>query len=250
MNQWESLREVKQKEIRQLIGTQLSEVTPSIRDFAQYVTTHKQDLAVIAALKRTDPRSRHSWVERDLVAVAQECDDADVGAVAVYTEPSVFGTSLNDLKMVSAAVSAPVLCLDLILHTVQIHQARLHGADAVLLWAAAVDAASLATLVAVAGTVHVTPVVGVQTQAELEQALTAGAFLIGVASPPSERLDATHIAALAAQVPQRKTIIALNEISTLEEYTALQGIVDAVLVGNRLLDAADVSVALTEMTGG
>jgi indole-3-glycerol phosphate synthase len=249
MNQWESLREVKQEEIRQLAGTQLSEVTPSIRDFAQYVTTHKQDLAVIAALKRTDPRSGHSWAGRDLVTVARECDDAEVGAVAVYTEPSVFGASLNDLKIVSAAVSAPVLCLDLILHTAQIHQARLHGADAVLLWAAAVDATTLATLVAVASAVHVAPVVGVQTQAELEQALTAGAFLIGIASP-SERSDAAHIAALAAQVPQRKTIIALDEISVLEEYNALRGIVDAVLVGNWLLDAADVSAALAELTGG
>ena len=54
---WESLRAAKQAEIRQLATVQLSEVTPSIRSFAQSVTTHKQDLAVIAALKRTDPQT-------------------------------------------------------------------------------------------------------------------------------------------------------------------------------------------------
>ncbi len=108
---WKSLRTAKQAEIQQLAGVQVSEVTPSIRNFAQYVTTHKQDLALIAALKRVDPQTGHSWHDRDLVVLAQECDDAEVSAIAVYTEPSVFGTSLDDLRAVSVAVSAPVLRL-------------------------------------------------------------------------------------------------------------------------------------------
>src|SRR5437867_13354347 len=74
---WESLRAAKQAEIRQLATVQLSEVTPSIRSFAQSVTTHKQDLAVIAALKRTDPQTGHSWAGRDLVSLAQECDRSE-----------------------------------------------------------------------------------------------------------------------------------------------------------------------------
>src|SRR5438128_235565 len=105
---WELLRAVKQAQIRQLTGERLSEVIPSIRNFAQYVTTHRQELVLIAALKRADPQTGRSWNGRDLLALAQECDDAEVGAVAVYTEPTVFGTSLDDLKVVSAAVSAPV----------------------------------------------------------------------------------------------------------------------------------------------
>lgn len=245
---WESLHAAKQEEIHQLTNVQLSEVTPSIRSFAQYVTTHKQDLAVIAALKRVDPQSGRSWPGRDLASLARECDDAEVGAIAVYTEPSVFGASLEDLRTISAAVSAPVLRLDLILHPAQIHHARLCGADAVLLHAGVVDAATLESLVTVASSVHVAPVVSVQTQAELERALAAGAFILGITSP-SGVLDLVHLNILAAQVPPQKTSIALDEISNSEEYAALQGKVDAVMVGNMLLDAADVSMALADLIG-
>src|SRR2546428_826953 len=130
---WESLRAAKQPEIRQLASVQLSEVTPSIRSFAQSVTTHRQDVPV-------------------------------------------------------------------------------------------------------------------QTQPDLKQPLAAGAFILGIASPCG-RMDRAHIGVLAALVPPQKTVIALDEISTPEEYAALQGKVDAVMVSNMLLDAADVDAALEDLTG-
>jgi indole-3-glycerol phosphate synthase len=244
---WELLRAAKQAEIRQLVSERLSEVTPSIRNFAQYVTTHKQDLAFIAAFKRTDPQTGRSWNDRDLIALAQECDDAEVGAIAVYTEPTVFGTSLEDLKAISAAVSAPILQLDLILHPMQIHQARLCGADAVLLHAGAVDTATLSHLVNIATSTHMAPVLAVQTQAELERALAAGAFILGIASP-SGVLDLPYLARLAAAIPSQKTVIVLEEISTAEEYAALRGKVDAVLIGNVALDAHEVDAVLEKLS--
>ncbi len=226
----------------------MSEVTPSIRNFAQYVTTHKQDLAFIAALKRVDPQTGRSWNDRDLVALAQECDDAELAAIAVYTEPSVFGTSLDDLRAVSVAVSAPVLRLDLVVHPTQIYQARLCGADAVLLCADAVDTATLTNLLTVASSAHVTPVVAVQSEAEVEQALAAGAFILAIASP-SGQVDLAQIDALIALIPAQKTTIALDEIRTPEEYSALQGKVDAVLVSSIILDSSAVDAALAEIDG-
>lgn len=245
---WKSLHAAKQIEIRQLASVRVSEVTPSIRNFAQYVTTHKQDLAFIAALKRVDPQTGRSWIDHDLVALARECDDAEVGAIAVYTEPSVFGTSLDDLRAVSAAVSAPVLRLDLLVHPTQIYQARLCGADAVLLCAGAVDTAALTNLLTVASSAHVTPVVAVQNEAEVEQALAAGAFILAIASP-SGRLDLAQCQTLAAAIPPQKTLIALEEISTPGEYAALRGKVDAVLVGNGILAASAVGQALADLAG-
>ena len=67
---WASLRAAKEIEIQQLEATRLSEVTPSIRDFSHFVTTHKQELALIAALKRNDRDTGKSWPDRDLVALA------------------------------------------------------------------------------------------------------------------------------------------------------------------------------------
>jgi len=244
---WELLRAAKQAEIRQLTDTRLSEVTPSVRSFSQYVTTHKQELVLIAALKRADPPTGRAWPDRDLVTLAQECDDAEVGAVAVYTEPTVFGSSMQDLRAIAAAVSAPVLHLDLILHPAQIHQARLCGADAVLLVAGAVDVATLTSLMTVASSLHVAPVVAVETSAEISQALAAGAFLLGLTSP-SGMLDLALVDALVAEIPVQKTVIVLDEIRTSEEYAALRGKVDAVLVSEAVLDAPAVDAGLKSLT--
>jgi len=245
---WELLRTAKQAEIQRLVSVQVSEVTPSIRNFAQYVTTHKQEPALIAALKRVDPQTGRSWNDRDMVALAQECDDTEVGAIAVYTEPSVFGSSLDDLRSVSLAVTAPVLRLDLLVHPAQIHHSRLRGADAILLCANTVDTAALTDLVTVASSLHMTSVVAVQNEAEVQQALAAGAFVLGIVSP-SDALDLPHLARLAAVIPSQKTVIALDEISTPGEYVALQGTVDAVLAGNVVLDAPDAGTALANLAG-
>ena len=248
---WESLRAAKDAEIEQLASLPLSEVTPSIRAFAQYVTTHKQELAFIAAIKRIDPHTGRCWQETDLVTLAQVCDGAEVGAIGVYTEPSVFGTSLEDLQTVSEAVSAPILRLDLVVHARQVHQARLCGADAVLLCASILDTVTLTHLVTVASSAHVTPVVAVRTEAEVEQALTAGAFVLGISSPSgkSDKIDMKQIEQLSARIPPQKTVLVLDEAATADECAALQGKVDAVLIGNMLLDAPDVEALLARLIG-
>ena len=246
---WESLRAAKAAEIEQLASMSLSEVTPSIRSFAQYVTTHKQELAFIAAIKRIDPYTGRRWEEADLVALAQACDDAEVGAIGVYTEPSVFGTALEDLHAISDAVTAPMLRLDLILHARQIHQARLCGADAIVLDASILDPGTLINLVTVATSAHVTPVVAVRTEVEVEQALTAGAFVLGITAPSgkSGKIDMTQIERLSPLIPRQKTVLALDEAATADECTALQGKVDAVLVGNMLLDAPDAEALFVRL---
>jgi len=117
----------------------------------------------------------------------------------------------------------------------------------VLLCADAVDTAALTNLLTVAGSTHVAAVVAVQSEAEVEQALAAGALILGIASP-SGRLDLAQITTLTAAIPPRKTIIALEEISTPGECVALRGKVDAVLVGNGILEVPDVRATLAKLS--
>ncbi len=243
---WTALRVAKEAEIQRLAATRLSEVTPSIRDFTQFVMTQKQELALIPALKRMDPDTGQSWPDLDVVALAQECDATEAGAIGVYTEPSIFGTSSKDMRAISDRVTTPLFALDLVLHESQIHYARLCGADAILLWVGAVDAPTLERLIITAHSIHVVPVVMAQTPDELSQALAAEAFIIGLAAP-NGKLDVAHVAALAAQVPPRTTLISLDELTTAEDAAALFGTVDAALVSNCVLDATDVEGTLAEL---
>lgn len=244
---WAALKAVKEADSRQRATAPLSEVTPSIRDFTQFVTTQKQELGLIPALKRADPDTGQVWPELDIVALAQACDDTEAGAIGVYTEPSLFGASGDDMRAISERVTTPLLALDLVLHDSQLHHARLCGADAILLWAGALDASTLARLMTTARSIHVAPVVMAQTSDELRQALATESFIIGLASP-NGNLDVAHVSALAAHVPRQKTIISLDELSTPEEAAALLGQVDAALVSHYVLDTADVEGSLTELT--
>ena len=243
---WAALRAVKEADSQQRAAAPLSEITPSIRDFSQFVTTHKQELGLIPALKRTDPATGQAWPDLDIVALAQACDDTEVGAIGVYTEPSLFGASGDDMRTISERVTTPLLALDLVLHDSQLHQARLCGADAVLLWAGALDASTLARLMTTARSIHVAPVVMARTSDELRQALATGSFIVGLASP-SGKLDTAHVSALAAHVPRQKTVISLDELSTPEEADALLGQVDAAIVSHYVLDAADVEGSLSSL---
>jgi len=231
-------------EAAQLAGQRLSEVTPSRRDFAQYVDTQKQDLAVIARLG-TLP----GWPIAQLVAHARACDDADVAALAVVTGAA--GRPLGDLAAVADNTTAPILRDDLIVSPSQLYHARLHGADAGIFPAADIDGAALHALVSVASSLHMASVVEVQSAADLAAALDLPHALIGLRCLGADgRLDLARTLQLAHQVPAQRTLICLPEVQSSAECAQLRGACDAVVVGEVLVATADVAAVLQEMLAG
>ena len=228
-------------EAAQLTGQPLSEVVPSRRDFAQYVDTQKQDLAVIARVGST-----REWSTAQLVAHARACDDADVAALAVVTGAA--GRSLADLAAVADATTAPILRDDLVVDPSQVYDARLHGADAVIVPAADLDSATLHELVNVASSLHMASVVEVLCAADVVAALRLPHALIGVRCVTvDDRLDLTRTLQLAREVPAQRTVICLPEVHSSAECARLRGGCDAVVVGDAVAATDDVAAALQEL---
>ena len=231
-------------EVAQLAGQRLSEVTPSRRDFAQYVDTQKQDLAVIARLGTT-----MGWPTAQLVAHARACDAADVAALAVVTGAA--GRPLADLAVVSDRTTAPILRDDLIISPSQLYHSRLHGADAAIFPTADVDAAALHELVNVASSLHMASVVEVVSSTDLAVALRLPHALIGLRCLGTDgRLDFTHTLQLAHEVPAQRTVICLPEVHSAAECMRLRGSCDAVVAGDALAVTDDVAAALQELLAG
>jgi indole-3-glycerol phosphate synthase len=234
----------KHAEIATLTDLPLPEITPSRRDFTQFVATQKQGIALVPRLQRANPATGAAWPGVDLAAFARLCDDAETGAIAVRTAV-VFGTSLADLDAVAAAVSAPLLRDDLCLDRQHVYQARLHGADAVVLPAGELDRAALRDLAALAGSTHMASVVEVATDAALAAALELPTACIGLAcADGAGRADLARVRALAAQVPRHRTVLLLAEVPVLDALLELAGLIDAAVVGDALLDAADPAAAI------
>jgi indole-3-glycerol phosphate synthase len=234
----------KRSELDRLGALRLTDIVPSRRDFTQFVATQKQGLALVPRLQRANPDSGGSWPGLDVADFARACDDAEAGALAVRTA-AVFGASLADLDTVVAAVSAPVLRDDLCLDRLHIYQSRLHGADAVLLPATEGGAASVRELAAVASSVHMASVIEVGDEPTLRVALDIPTACIGLACAAERgRADLARVRALAAQVPRHRTVVLLAEVAALDDLLPLAGLIDAAVVGDALLGAADPAATL------
>ena len=234
----------KRSEVAALRDLPLNDIVPSRRDFTQFVATQKQGIALVPRLQRVNPDTGGAWPGLDVASFARACDDAEAAALAVRTA-AVFGASLADLDSVAAAATAPLLRDDLCVDRRQVYQARLHGADAVLLPAADLDPAALRDLAAVASSTHMASVVEVADAAQLAAALDLPTACIGLAGPgPDGRADAARVAGLAARVPRQRIVLLLEEVAALDDLLPLAGIIDAAVVGDALLGASDPAAAI------
>ena len=231
-------------EVHRLGPQPMSEVTPSRRDFAQYVATQRTELAVIARLSHCPTLANRTA----LVNYARACDDAEVAALAVVTGPH--GLSADDMAAIAAAVTAPILREALVIDPSQLYHARLHGADAVVVPADAPEDATLHDLVAVASSLHMASVVEVLTLADLRKALALAHVIIGLRCERADgSLDLEQTARLVQEIPRARTVIALPEALTVTDYAATRGICDAVVVGEALRSAGDLAACIRQING-
>lgn len=234
----------KRSELERLGDLRLPDVVPSRRDFTQFVATQKQGIAVVPRLQRVNPGSGASWPQLNVAAFARACDDAEAGALAVRTA-ALFGTSIDDLDTVGAAVSAPVLRDDLCLDRLHVYQSRLHGADAVLVPVRDGGAAAARELAAVASSVHMASVVEVVDERSLRAALDIATACIGLACAADDgRADLARVRELAARVPRHRTVVLLAEVAALDALLPLDGLIDAAVVGDALLGSPDPAARL------
>jgi indole-3-glycerol phosphate synthase len=208
----------------------LAELRPSIRDFTRYLGTGRHALALVPLFLRRDPLTSAPMTPiADLAAFAGAADDLEIAGMAVATEPRAFGGRLADLTTVAAAVSAPLLRYDCVADEHRLYESRAAGADAVLVPVAVVGDA-LPRLMGLARALHVAVVAEVADASECSVASAAGAPVIAI---PGGAL------ALAAQIPARCPILALDGVDVPGDLARLRGVVDGAVIGRAICAAPD-----------
>ena len=204
-------------------------------------------IAVIAEFKRRSPSAGTVREGADVNAVVRAYERGGAVAVSVLTEGPSFGGSLEDLRRARRACRLPILRKDFIIDPYQLHEARVAGADAVLLIVAALRDAEIASLQLAARELGLDVLIEVHDQAELGRALEVGAELIGINNRDLRdfTVDVQRTSQLMGEVPAGTTVVAESGITTAEQVRALeQHGVDAVLVGESLMRAPDPEAAL------
>ena len=209
-------------------------------------------VAVIAEVKKKSPSVGVIRPDFDPVEIAGAYETASANAISVLTDQEFFGGSLNSLNIVGDRVQLPLLRKDFMIDPYQILEARVHGADCVLLILSLLSEAQCRELAAVARKYKLDVLAEVHSRSELEKALDLGFQLIGINNRDlttfSVSLSTTE--KLIASIPNDVTLVSESGIKTREDVERLGKIgVDAVLVGETLMRQPDVGVALKQIAG-
>ncbi len=209
-------------------------------------------LAVVAEIKRRSPSKGDLNRNLDPAALAGAYARGGASCLSVLTDADAFGGSADDLRRARAACALPVLRKDFTVCDLDVLDARLMGADCVLLIAAALQPAELAALHALALDVGLDALVEVHDEQELDAALGAGATLIGVNQRDLVTFEVDHERAvrMAGRIPDTAVKVAESGVRHAADARSLEAAgYDAVLVGETLVTSADPAATIVELVG-
>jgi len=215
-----------------------------------YAALRAPGVGVIAEVKRASPSKGQLAEIADPAELAREYAAGGARCVSVLTEGRVFGGSLADLIAIRAAVACPVLRKDFIISSYQVHEARAHGADLVLLIVAALEQNALIGLLDRVESLGMTALVEVHTEDEADRALAAGAKVIGVNARNLRTLevDRSVFERIAPGLPNDVVKVAESGVRgphDLIRYASAGA--DAVLVGEGLVTQKSPRDAVAEL---
>ncbi len=220
------------------------------RPFSEALT--RPGVSVIAEHKRRSPSAGLIREGATVADVVTAYERGGAAALSVLTEPFHFGGSLDDLREARAASTLPVLRKDFIVDPYQLYEAAAAGADAILLIVAALELPQLDYLLREAGALDLDALVEVHDERELEQALEVEADVLGLNNRDLAdfSVDIERTYELLSDVPAGKTVVSESGFSSRDELDELERVgVDAVLIGETLMRAADIEAATRELSG-
>ena len=204
-------------------------------------------LAVIAEIKKRSPSRGDLAPELVPGVLARAYAEGGAACLSVLTDVEFFGGSPADLGEARAAVGVPVLRKDFTVSAHDVCDARLIGADAVLLIVAALSDAELAAFLSLAGEIGLDALVEVHDEAEVERALAAGATLVGVNQRDlaTFEVDTDRAVRVSAAIPDAVVKVAESGIRGPGDAARLADAgYAAVLVGESLVTSPDPAGAV------
>jgi indole-3-glycerol phosphate synthase len=217
----------------------------SFRGFRKSLSANS--FGIIAEVKKASPSAGVIAENIDPVEIALAYDMAGADCISVLTDEKYFQGHLDYLALIRERVPRPLLRKDFTLHEVQIYQAALAGADAVLLIVAALNDRELTHLMKAADDCGIDALVEVHDEPELKRALTAGASFIGINNRnlATFQVDIRTTETLARLIPADRLAISESGIRSVEDIRRVAGAgVRGALIGESLMRAQNPQAVL------
>ena len=207
-------------------------------------------LSFICEVKKASPSKGVISEDFPWMQIAKEYEEGGAAAISVLTEPEFFLGSDQYLREISAAVKIPTLRKDFIIDTYQLYEAKLWGAKAALLICALLEQETLSAFLSAAGELALDCLVEIHSEEEAEEALAAGAGIIGINNRDltTFQVDTGLASRLRKRIPQGVLTVAESGINCADDIRALKSSgVDAVLIGESLMRSLNRKLFLQEL---
>jgi indole-3-glycerol phosphate synthase len=224
---------------------------PPLRDFHSALAG-RGPIRLIAEIKKASPSAQVIRPDFDPVAIAQTYQQHGASCLSVLTDNPFFRGRLHDLASVRATTDIPLLRKDFLIDDYQVVEARLAGADAVLLIAEILEDALLGRLLERAKALGMAALVEFHDSANLGRVLASGADLIGINNRDLRNFgtDLEHTLRLRDLMPPDVVLVSESGIRNRRDVERLEAAgVSAMLVGESLMRAPDVGLAVDRLLG-
>ena len=224
---------------------------PPTRDFYAALSV-PNCIHLIAEVKKKSPSKGIIRQDFDPVGIARVYAEHGASAISVLTDREFFAGELSYLSAIREAVRLPLLRKDFTIDPYNIYQARLAGADAVLLIVSILTLVQLREFTEIAQSLGLASLVEVHTEEELALALAAGAEIVGINNRDLKTFD-TDIATtfrLRTSIPTDKIVVSESGINTHCDVIKLkESGTNAILVGESLMRSRDIGAKVKELLG-
>ncbi|MDP1564141.1 MAG: indole-3-glycerol phosphate synthase TrpC [Pirellulaceae bacterium] len=209
-------------------------------------------LRLIAEVKKASPSAGLIRPNFDPVQIARAYAAGGASCLSVLTDARYFQGDLAYLQLIREQVALPLLRKDFIIDPYQIYEARVAGADAILLIAECLSATQLRDYYQLARSLDMAVLSELHDPANLDAVLDSGTELVGVNNRDLRtfHVDTQQTIRIRAQVPQDRLLVGESGVKDRELVLAWQAAgVDAMLVGETLMRQADLTAAVRELLG-
>jgi indole-3-glycerol phosphate synthase len=249
-SKWREVAAARQRMPLDEMEHQAAEAPPP-RDF-RGALTGPGPIQLIAEVKKASPSAKVIRADFDPIAIARTYQAHGAACLSVLTDAPYFQGHLSYLARIRASVAIPLLRKDFIVDEYQVVEARLAGADAILLIAEILDDAQLVGLQARARALGMTALVEFHEEENLPRVVASGANLVGINNRDLKRFatDLERTFRLRDQIPSEVTLVSESGIRTRRDVERLEAAgISAILVGETLMRADDVGRAVERLLG-
>lgn len=212
----------------------------------------REGIHFICEVKKASPSKGLIAKAFPYIQIAKEYEEAGADLISCLTEPHYFQGSDQYLSEIKKEVSIPVLRKDFTIDAYQIYEAKVLGADLVLLICALLSEETLKEYIGICDSLGLSALVEVHDEDEMKMAVRAGARIIGVNNRNLKdfTVDIKNSTRLRAMVPEEMIFVAESGIRTAEDIAELrEARVNGVLIGETLMRSPDKKAKIRELLG-